>query len=503
MSNSRVRNTTRNMISGVAMQIVSVLLTFLCRTAFVKLLPTEYLGLSGTFSNIISLFSLSELGIGSAIIVNLYKPIAEGDEQRIRKLMTFYASAYRMIGIFVITAGLILCPFIPYLCKTDVEIAGLRYYFLVFVLQSASSYFFAYRRSLITACQREYIATISSQLSTVLMNIMQIIVLLLTGNYLLYLFVSIFCNYANNGFIYWYVGREYAFIREHKQDRLDKREIRELFKDVASTMVLKLGNVVVNSTDSLLISSYLGLYWNGLYSNYLLIINSVNQFALIIFNAASASIGDFNASQSSDETYFLFKAFRFTGSWLYGFCAVCFTVLFTPFITLWIGEGYLLDMTTVVILALNFYFTGLMRIFEMFSIPAKLFHKTRIKAVSMAGVNLTASIILMRIFGLKGVFMGTLIGYLTSGAWIDVYYLYKKVFLKGIFEHFTFTCFHVLVTVGCGIFTYVICTCIPFFVLKMGVCAVVPNLIYLAVFGRKKEFAFLVGKVSFLINKRV
>lgn len=500
---SRTVNSMRNMVAAWAMQIITMLLSFASRTVFVKLLPAEYLGLSGVFSNIISLLSLSELGIGSAIIVNLYKPIANNDLRKVRQLMSFYAGAYRVIGLFVIACGIVLLPFIPYICKTDAPVNGMKWYFLVFVAQSASSYFFAYRRSILTAYQQEYICTISTQACSILMNVLQIIALYLTRSYLLYLLVAIATNIANNLFIYYVSGRKFPFLKGHMKDKLPKDERRGIFKDVGSMMVLKVGRVVVDSTDNILISSYLGLVWNGLYSNYLLLITTVNTFVNIVFNAISASVGDYNASKSSDEVYSLYKTTAFAGYWIYGFCSICFAVLFQPFIMLWIGDQYLLDYATVLIVIINFYFAGMVRVSETFSYVAKLFHKTRKKGIVMAGVNLISSIILMRYLGLKGVFLGTVCGYAACGLWLDAYYLYKTTFKKHLYKYILSFAGNTAVVMIVGIVTYSVCQMFSNFIVKAALCIFVSNVLFIAIYFRTKEFKAISKRLIGLIGSRM
>lgn len=498
----RTKNSARNMTVAWMMQIFSICFSFVSRTVFIKLLPAEYLGLNSVFTNILSILSLSELGIGTAIIVSLYKPISEDDRLKIRQLMTFYASAYRVIGIFVIACGFILLPFIPQLCKTEIEISGLRLYFIVYVFQSASSYFFAYRRSLITAYQKEYICTLSTNISVTLTHLVQIIVLLLTKNYFIYLLVGILFNVLNNVFMYIVAEKKYPFIKHHMKDKLGKIEIKALFKDVKSIMVIKIGRVIVDSTDNLLISSYLGLFWNGLYSNYILLINSVNQFVNIIFSSMSASIGDFNASRSADETYKLFKIVRFMTYWVYGFCAICFATLFQPFITMWVGDAYLLDYVTVIVVIFNFYFAGFERLGSMFSSVARLFSETRIKTIATAGVNFVCSVILMRFLGLKGVFLGTVIGHLSAGIWVDAYFLYKRVFHKKLTKYFLSVISNTIVVVIIGLITYFVCSFITGFVLKTIVCVVVSNILFIAVYFRTDEFLNVKKHLLLLLRKK-
>lgn len=497
---SRTKNSARNMIVAWAMQIVSILMSFISRTVFIKLLPAEYLGLSTVFSNVLSVLSLSELGIGTAIIANLYKPIADDDKPQIRKLMTFYSSAYRFIGVFVISCGILLMPVVPYICKTETEIEGLRFYFLLFVLQSASSYFFSYRRSLITAYQQEYICSLVSQGSVILSHLSQMGVLLLTKNYTLYLLVGITFNFLNNGFIYWFSGRKFPFIKKHDKEKLPKSERKNLFKDVRSVMLIKVGRVVVDSTDNILISSFLGLIWSGLYSNYLLLITSINQFVTIIFNATSASIGNYYASHNNEENYQLFKNMQSMAHCVYGFCSVCFAVLFQPFISLWIGDDYLLDYPTVLIIVLNFYVAGIIKMPDSFAAVAKLFSKTRKKAIATAGVNLVASLILMRFFGLAGVFLGTLAGQLAAGLWLDAFYLYKE-FNKKLWKFFAFEGANLIFTCAVGVIAYLATSFTDNFILKMVICLTVSGALYFVFNFKRPEFIFFKERLLVLIKR--
>lgn len=492
---SRTKNSARNMIVAWTMQILSIVISFVSRTAFVKLLPAEYLGLNTVFANVLAVLSLSELGIGTAIISSLYKPVANDDRPQICRLMTFYASAYRAIGIFVVSCGVVLMPFIPYICKTDAPIEGLRYYFLLYVIQSASSYFFSYRRSLITAYQQEYICTLSSQICVLLTHITQIGMLMITKNYALYLAVGIVFNIINNGFVYWFTGRKFPFIKGHKKEKLPAADRKLLFKDVRSVMVLKVGRVVLDSTDNILISSYLGLIWSGLYSNYLLMLTSINQFVNIIFTSTSASIGNYFASHSKEENYKMFKNMQFMASWVYGLCAICFAVLFQPWITLWLGEEYLLDFGTVLVVVLNFYVAGISKMPDSFAAVARLFSQTRIKSIATAGINLVVSIILMRYLGLMGVFLGTVIGNLCAGLWVDAYYLYKLEFNKKLRLYFGYIIKNFVITCLVGCLTYFVCSFIPWFVLKVIVCLILPNLLFLLIFGKNEEFDFFKNKM--------
>ena len=112
MTESRTKNTARNFTFGALAQVLNTIVSFIVRTVFIKVLGKEYLGVNGLFTNILTVLSFAELGIGNAIIYSMYKPVAEGDKEKIKSLMQLYKRAYTVIGIVVFTVGLLITPFL-------------------------------------------------------------------------------------------------------------------------------------------------------------------------------------------------------------------------------------------------------------------------------------------------------------------------------------------------------------------------------------------------------
>lgn len=499
---SRTKNTIKNMTVAILMQGVAIVLSFACRTIFAKLLSAEYLGLGGLFSNIIAVLALSELGIGNVIIIHLYKPLAENDELRISKLMNFYRKAYNLIGCFVIACGLLLLPFLRFLVKSDTEIPHLELYFILFVIQSASSYFFAYKQSLLTASQKEYICSLIRQGFNILMNVLQIVFLLITKQYVAYLLVAIATNIGTNLVISIITDKKFKYLRTNKKEKLTKDETGGMLKNVSSMMLHKVGNTVINSTDNILISSMVGVIYTGLYSNYLLIMNVITQIATIVLNAMSASIGDFNARKSREERKELFDAMRIFSYWMFGMCAICFCCLYQPTIELWLGSDYLLGYDIVVIISVNFFINGIIRIPSTFCDVSGLYTKTKAKPIAMAIINLVVSIICLKLWGLVGVFIGTLVSYLAVAIWIDPYHLYKQEFKMPVIKYFGSLIINVLLVGVVGAITYFVTGYITNYVLKVLVCGVLSNLLFFFIYFRTKEFRFIWNRIKSVFRKR-
>jgi len=499
---SRTRNTFKNMVVAFSMQGIAILLSFVCRTIFARLLATEYLGLGGLFSNIISVLSLSELGIGSVIIINLYKPIAENDELRISKLMNFYRKAYNLIGCFVVACGLLIMPFLRYLIKSDTEIPYLELYFILFVIQSASSYFFAYKQSLLTASQREYICSLVRQVFNILMNVLQIVFLLITRQYIAYLLVAIFTNIGSNLVISLITDKKYKYLRANKRERLSNEETKGMLKNVSSMMLHKVGNTVINSTDNILISSMVGVIYTGLYSNYLLIMNVVTQIATIVLNAMSASIGDFNARKSREERKELFDAMRIFSYWMFGMCAICFCCLYQPTIDIWLGSEFLLGYDIVVIISVNFFINGIVRIPSTFCDVSGLYTKTKAKPIAMAIINLVVSVICLKLWGLIGVFIGTLVSYLTVAIWIDPYYLYKEEFKVPFEKYFLSMLVNATLVGVVGLITCFIVGYVSNYILKVITCVFLSNILFFVMYSGTKEIKFIWNRAKLIFRRK-
>ena len=125
----RTKNASRNIFFGVILKTYQILVPFLMRTAMIYLMGVQYLGLNSLFTSVLQVLNLAELGVGSAMVYSMYKPIAEDDDTTICALMKLYRTYYRVIGLVIAVVGCALTPFIPHLIKSDVP-AGINIYIL-------------------------------------------------------------------------------------------------------------------------------------------------------------------------------------------------------------------------------------------------------------------------------------------------------------------------------------------------------------------------------------
>ena len=504
---SRISNSIKNIKYAMLGQAMSIIINFLTRTIFTRVLSAEYLGVNGLFSNIISILSLAELGVGSAIIYSMYKPLAEKDVLKLKVLMNFYKKVYFTIGIFILVFGVGITPFLQTFIKEMPDIQNLNAIYILYVTNSAFTYFLSYKRSFLIADQKKYIDTFYEYTFLLIRNVFQIIVLLATKNFLLYLMIQIIITVLQNAIISAKTDRLYPFLREKIEVKMDKEDTALIVKNTKALLMHKIGGVLVLGTDNLVISKFVGIIEVGLYSNYLMIIAALNQVIGLVFQSLASSIGNLGVTEKGDKNIFIFKAIDLIGFWIVSFSSICLVILFNPFINLWLGINYMFPSSVVLLIVINFYFSGRRQSVLTFKEAFGLFWYDRYKPLFEAGINLIFSLILVKYFGIEGVIMGTIVSTLTICVTVEPYVLFKYGFKTSPKAYYFDYTFKAAITVIVGVITWGICTIFSdatfgSFFLRMVVCASIPNLIFVVIFWKTQEFQYLLMVVKNVIKKK-
>ena len=503
----RTKNSIINLITAFIGQIFGVIISFIVRMIFVNYLSSEYLGINGLFTNILTMLSLVELGVGSAMTYSLYKPIAEHDIEKIKSLMSLYKKAYRIIGIIVLVIGIGFTPFYKYLINEVPNIPNLDIIYILFVINTAVSYFYSYKKSLIICDQKKYITTFYKYGFYFLYNMIQIIVLLTTQNYILYLMCQVISTILENIAISRKADKMYPYLKEKNVNKLLKDELSQIKKNVFAMMFHKIGGMVVNSTDNIILSKFVGLTAVGLYSNYYMIINGIELITNQIFDAIVASVGNLGASEGKEKIKSIFNKVFFMNFWIFSFCAICLLVIFNDFIQIWLGAEYIFNFDIVISIVIAFYIKGMRRAVLTFRDATGNFYHDRYKPIFEAVINLVVSIILAKKMGVAGVFLGTIISTVTTSLWVEPYVLYKYGFDEKVYKHLIMLIKYTIVGVVACILTYYICSFINNVsiigvIIKLCICVLIPNLIYIIVFRKSEEYGYF-KELMFKVLKKI
>ena len=268
MKIEKTKNASRNIIFGVLLKIYQILLPFIMRTVMMYTIGVEYLGLNSLFTSVLQVLNLAELGVGSAMVFSMYKPIAEDDSLTICALMKLYKIYYRVIGGIILIIGLGLTPFIPKLISgnipTDMNVYIL--YLLNLFATVLTYWLFAYRNSILQAHQRNDVASKVTLGTETIKYILQIAALVLFHNYYYFVIVLLFTQILNN--LFTAVAAKKIFPQYNPEGRLPKEEIRQINGKIRDLFTSKLGYTIVSSADTIVISAFLGLTALAQYQNY-------------------------------------------------------------------------------------------------------------------------------------------------------------------------------------------------------------------------------------------
>lgn len=420
----KTKNAQKGIAAGFLLKLVQMILPFFMRTVMIQIMGVQYLGLNSLFSSVLHVLNLAELGVGSAMVYSMYKPIAEDDYSTICALMNMYRKYYRIIGVVVGVVGLLLLPFIPSLVSGDIP-RELNLYTLFLLNLSAtvlSYWLFAYRNCLLQAHQRNDLISVISIVTTFLQYGIQFCILVWFKNYYLYVIVILVTQILNNVFTALVTSKVYPQYKP--EGKLPKKEIQKLNQRIRDIFTGKLGAVILNSADTIVISAFLGLKILAVYQNYYFILTSVLSAVEIVLGTMTAGLGNSFCTETREKNYSDMEKFTFLLLVASGIGSCCFLGLYQPFMRLWVGEELMLEMSAVICFATYFFIYILNRLVNVYKDAAGLWHEDRFRPLITAGVNLGLNLLMVRTWGVYGVLLSTVI----SMAFVGIPWVLNNIF---------------------------------------------------------------------------
>ena len=494
MKNERTKNATRNIAFGVLLKAYQIVVPFLMRTAMIYFMGVQYLGLSSLFTSILQVLNLAELGVGSAMVYSMYKPIVEDDEATICALLRLYRTYYWTIGLVIAAAGLVLTPFIPRLIKSDLP-AGLNVYVLYLLNLSVtvlSYWLFAYKSSLLQAHQRIDVVSKVTLVTYTVQCALQFFVLIVLKNYYAYVIVSLAVQALTNiatAAVAWKMYPRYK-----PAGKLPDGEIRNINRRIRDLFTSKLGSVIVNSADTIVISAFLGLTMLAVYQNYFYIMSSIIGFVAIAFSACTAGIGNSIIVETREKNFGDLRKFTFLICWIAGFCTVCLLCLYQPFMDIWVGEELKLGFPVVICLCIYYFLYEINQLLNTYKDAAGIWHEDRFRPLVTALSNLAMNLVMVQFWGIYGVILSTVLSMVLIGMPWLLHNLFTVLFdRQDLLPYLKRLLLYAAVTaVGC-VATYWLCSLVPLerwplLIVRGILCCIVPNLIFFGVYHALPEF---------------
>lgn len=438
-----------NVKYGIISQIIKILLQFISRKVFIYYLGVELLGVNSLFSSILSILSMAELGVGSAVAYSLYKPISDNDNRKIAGIMCMYKNTYKMIGFVIFVIGCLLLPFIPSMVNTNDEIPFLRIMFFVLLLKTSLSYIlFAYSQTLLIASESKFIVDKIMTIFYILTNICQITILMFTQNFLIYLFAEMLCLMIQQYVIYLKTKAKYPDVMSFKDANLEIEEYKEIWRNVYGLSINKFAGAILGSIDSVIISTFISTTIVGIYSNYTMILAAATSVLSIAFTSVTANIGRRFADHSANEKQFYLMFY--INFFICGFCSVMYFVLINDFIKIAFGNDLTLEKTVVVAITANMVISYMSLAVQVFKDASGIFWYGKYRPVVTCILNIFFSIAFVNLYGITGVIVATTISRIFTTTWYDPYLVFKYAFKKKpskFFLLYVFDCFLVLFSV--------------------------------------------------------
>lgn len=429
MNDSRTIKATRSMVANGIYYVVNILLGIVNRKFLIFFLGIDYQGINGLFTSVLSILELAELGIGTAIIYHLYKPLAEDDTEQVKSIMHFYKKCYTFIAVTIAFIGGVLCVNIEFFVGTTELAINLKAVFLLMLADVIGTYTFSYKRSILYADQRNYLVANVNTGFTVCYNIAQILLLFAVKNYYLYLAVKLILRILSNVIINIVVNNRYPYLKGERPKKLEKEILADIIQKVKGLMCHKIGTFVVNGTDNIFISKFIDLAAVGVYANYNYVITAVNSLLNQIIDGAAGSVGNLLVVSDREHRLSVFKELNLLNLFVSTSALSIFSVAVDDFISLIFGSQYRIDRFVLAVLLVNMICTNQRRVWGMMKTAAGIQYEDRWIPLYESVVNLLMSYLLFIKFGLAGIFMGT--AYIHLGVF---FYTFPILVSKRLFE---------------------------------------------------------------------
>lgn len=503
---NRSKKAFKNVYTGIFNKILLMALSFATRTVFIKILGVEYVGVSSLYTNVLSVLSIAELGIGNVLMFYLYKELKNQDEKRIRLFVYEFKKIYRYIIIIIITFGVLLIPFIHIIVKSELNYSELVLYYIIYLINSIVSYFVAYRTLVLSADQKNYIINNVSTISTIFMYVFQLIYLVIFKNFIGYLLIMVLFTIINNVVCDIIVVKKYPYIKDKNDEKLSKNEKKELMKDITGTFMFKFSESILNQTDSIIISVLLGTIYVGLYSNYYILMTFMSNISSMIATGLVSSFGNLVAENNIKKSYLMFKSSLLLFSIFATVCVSIYICVVQDFILIWLGNDYIMQYDVIISIMMVFYVRMVTNTMWMYRSAMGLFKDVQWASMMSAFVNIVLSIVLGIYFGVAGVISSTAISIIVTRFWYEGIVIYKK-FNKKASEYFIRQLRDFCLTIVVSVICVYLCKFVSYqsialnMMIKIIICVSISSLFAIVLNFKSEEFINL-KKIAINIIKK-
>jgi len=452
----RLYQSIKNAFSGLLLQIFTILFGLATQFFFIRYLGIQYVGISGVFNNVISMLGIAELGIGTAMVYALYKPLAEKDEQTTASLMLLYKRAYQWIGIIVFIIGLLMLPFVRYVFKDLSVDVNLYLVFVLYLFNTAFSYFYSYKRSILYADQNDYINKCADLITVIVTNIIQIVTLIVFSNFYIFLVIRFSLMMLENVVVSLFVNHRYPFLLNENVNILPSNEKHKIISNVKALICHKIGGFIVLGTDSIIVSALINVTTAGIYGNYQFVVLKITSLQSTIIESVTASMGNLFVLEPQ-RAYSVFLKIYYMNFFITTVTGCCLFNCLHPFICFYAGEDNVLSFYTEVVIVVGYYVSSMRASVNVGKNAGGIYRPDRFVPLWEAFVNIVASLALVKYIGVAGVIIGTIISTLCSVYISGPYLTYQRIYHKKLCLYYLYYLYYFSVACICCFISFYVC----------------------------------------------
>lgn len=484
MISTRAENVKRNFIWGTAFVAITSIMPFVIRTLLIRCWGLEYVGLNSLFSSILNVLNLSELGLGEALVFNMYKPMAEKEVTQVNALLNVYRKIYTFLGVIILLIGLGLIPFLPKLVSEPYpETMNIVIVYLAYIINTVSGYLiFSYCDAVFQTNQSKYLTYKYNCINYLVMYSAQIAIICLTKWYYCYVYILPIATIAAHLINYRIMKSTYPEYRP--LGKIDTSFLNDFVKRVGGMALRKIRTAFRGSIDSVILSSFCGLIIVAKYNNYYLIMTIPMLLIGAIRSAILQSLGNSVAMETVDSNYAVVKLYSFVTQWIGSFFMACLLCFFHPFVELWAGKEAVLSFEAEILFCIYFYVLCITQITDLIRNSTGIWWQGKWIPILECSLNLILDIMLVNRWGIAGVLAATIISMIFINIPCETYCVYKLYFNKSPIRDLLDYLYNFVITIISACLTYRICTLfdcekIVYIMLRMICCIFLPNLFWM------------------------
>lgn len=423
------RKSFLNIAVSIVFKILTTVGVIITRRFLIRFCGNEVNGLNSLYLSIIGILAVAELGIGNAITFCMYKPIVEGEQKTVAALYNLFKKIYWIVGLVILIAGIALTPFLKFLAK-DYDRLDVDLYrtFLLMLISTVVTYGYGAKTALIIAHKNNYITTTIASAGVLFQYGLQVIVLLWTRSFEWYLACRIISAVAQGIATDYIVGKKYDHVVLEKKQQIDITTRHTLFKSIKAMFMHKIGTLLVNTADNLIISICIGVVSLGEYSNYATVKSALVSIIGLVFTSVTSILGHLYVAENREVSkkycdFFHLLNFILGTVFFLGYYAVIdslVAILFAPELVVAKSISF--------VIAMNGFVQFMRSSILVFRDATGTFYNDRWKPLAEGIVNIILSILFVKTIGTTGVILATIITNLTICHLVEPYILYKNAF---------------------------------------------------------------------------